>query len=101
MKKEIGIIGIGFLLVSGFIVGFLVNEVTDNRKLDGLWLKNYNQTEAKAKAQERDKLGDWVCVNIKGMTYNRALEVCNHEVGHEIFAEVCEKNMSKCLEVVN
>lgn len=43
--------------------------------------------------------GDWVCVNIQNMNYERAVEVCNHEVGHEIFAEECEKNMSKCFEV--
>jgi hypothetical protein len=40
--------------------------------------------------------GEWVHVNITDMPYKRALEVCSHEVGHEIFAEVCEKNMTKC-----
>jgi len=43
--------------------------------------------------------GEWVCVNIKGMSFERALEVCKHEVGHEIFAEACEKDMEKCMAV--
>ena len=42
---------------------------------------------------------DWVCINVKGMSFERAVEVCQHEVGHEIFAEICEKNMTKCYEV--
>ncbi|MFA6462370.1 MAG: hypothetical protein WCV90_08980 [Candidatus Woesearchaeota archaeon] len=45
------------------------------------------------------KGGDWISINIEGMSFERAYEVCRHEVGHEIFAEVCEKNMTKCLEV--
>jgi hypothetical protein len=34
------------------------------------------------------------------MDYKRAVEVCSHEVGHEIFAEKCEKNIEKCIEAV-
>lgn len=45
--------------------------------------------------------GDWVCVNVKGMKFDRAVEVCQHEVGHEIFAEICEKDMDQCLGVLN
>ena len=44
--------------------------------------------------------GDWVCVNVKDMTYERALEVCRHEVGHEIFAEECENNPELCFKLI-
>lgn len=44
--------------------------------------------------------GDWIHVNVNSLNYTRALEVCKHEVGHEIFAEVCENNFDKCLEML-
>lgn len=71
-----------------------------NRPIDGLWLKNYNETEKDNITQERDPIGEWVCVNIRGMTYQRAVEVCNHEVGHEMFAEHCEKNIDNCFKTI-
>ncbi len=40
--------------------------------------------------------GDFVCVNIKGMTIDSAISTCKHEVGHEIFARTCENDFSKC-----
>jgi len=58
-------------------------------------LKNYTKT--------REPRGDWVCVNVRGMTPKRALEVCRHEVGHEIFAEYCEQSQEgfdRCMEVI-
>jgi len=76
-------------------------ENISDRKIDGLWLYNYNESMKDNITQTRDSRGEWVCVNIQGMTYNRAVEVCQHEVGHEMFAEICEKNMSKCLGVMN
>jgi hypothetical protein len=35
------------------------------------------------------------------MSYDRAVEVCKHEVAHEIFAEYCDNdnNMEKCINV--
>ena len=48
---------------------------------------------------EQNSTGDWVCVNVEGMDFDRAVEVCKHEVGHEIFAEVCEANWSKCANI--
>ena len=71
-----------------------------NRPIDGLWLKNYNESMKDNITISRDPVGEWVCVNIRGMTYKRAIEVCNHEVGHEMFAEECEKNPERCFEVV-
>jgi len=102
MNKEIIFLVVMFILI--FSLGFfsfpLYQDYKNERTLNGLWLHNYNESDAKIKAQERDSLGDWVCVNIKGMEYDRAVEVCQHEVGHEIFAEICEKDMDKCFAVV-
>jgi len=70
------------------------------QKFQGLRLANYNHTSALRRAMDYEPRGDWVCVNIKGIDYKRALEVCAHEVGHEIFAEKCEKNFTKCMELM-
>jgi hypothetical protein len=87
----IEILGIIFLLVSSFILGWFVKPVSySEKKYDGCWYSVKNPTS----------LDDWVCVNIGDMSYERALEVCSHEVGHEIFAEECEKNITKCMEAV-
>ncbi len=68
---------------------------------DGLRMESKTKVEALSKAREYDRRGDWVCVNVRNMDFERAVQVCQHEVGHEMFAEVCEYNMSKCLEVIN
>lgn len=93
------------LFVIGGVVGYfsrdIYNEVANKRILDGLRLEAIDKKTALETAQNRDYTGDWVCVNIKGMDYPRAVDVCKHEVGHEIFAEICEKDIDKCFEVVN
>jgi hypothetical protein len=88
-----------------FAIGFfskdIYNAYSSQRFYDGIRFEaNNSQTAAIQTAQNMDYYGDWVCINIKGMDYRRAVEVCNHETGHEIFAEECENNMSKCLEAV-
>lgn len=45
--------------------------------------------------------GSWVHVNINKMNFQEALEICRHEVGHEIFAGYCQEspeNFEKCVE---
>jgi len=70
------------------------------RGMDGLYLGNWNETRVKEYTKGIDPRGDWVCVNVRGMEYERAVEVCNHEVGHEIFAEICESKPELCFNVV-
>ncbi len=82
---------IAFLFL-GFAIGGIVFqegciECEKERKYDGCWTQVKNSS--------------WVCVNIKYMSYERAVEVCHHEVAHEIFAEECEDNITKCMEVIN
>ncbi len=94
-----------FLVGIGIIIGILIHmsymDMQDKRAVDGLRMGGYSETQAKAKAYQKDSHGDWVCVNVHNMRFDRALEVCKHEVGHEIFAEVCEKDFDKCLGVLN
>lgn len=88
--------------VLGTIAFFGIQDLKEQQGfLDGIrFVGEYNQMEALKFANSQDA-GDWVCVNVKGMKFDRAVEVCQHEVGHEIFAEVCEKDMDKCLGVLN
>jgi len=81
----------GFGLILGILLTILyfnINPKVVFKCLDGLWTRNNCGFE-----------GSWVHVNINNITYARAVEVCKHEVGHEIFAEICEKNISKCLKI--
>ena len=64
-----------------------------DKKYDGLSFHgNYTHPEALDVAREYDDSGDWVCVNAKNMDYERAVTVCKHEVGHELVAEILEKD---------
>jgi hypothetical protein len=99
------------LLVGGGIgLGWFGNERykdgMNERILNGLYLKNYNESYAKETANEMDKRGDWVCINVAyDMTPKEAYQTCVHECGHkaytEIFAEACEKDFIKCLGWLN
>ena len=85
-----------FAILIGIITFFVALYISDRQSLtcddrivykclDGLWTRNAcNFTNS------------WIHVNINNMTMSRALEVCQHEVGHEIFAEICEKNFTLC-----
>jgi len=83
---EFDYLTIGFMLflvvVSGLIGYELksedIRDVVSPKQYDGCW------------ASITDGSGDWVCVNVEDMSYERALDVCQHEVGHEIFAESLE-----------
>ncbi len=96
------------IIISGILIlillGWFGNDVYRNwsnqREFDGLYMKNINYLGALNRATELDKFGNWVCVNIRGMSIKKAVEVCKHEVGHEIFAMSCEKNITKCLGII-
>ena len=82
-------------------IGWLSNDIFRyynlKRTIDGVYFQGeYTKFEATKEAYGLDKVGDWVCVNIKGMSYERAVHVCEHEVGHEIWAEICEKDNELC-----
>lgn len=109
MNKEnvkSGLIMLSIILLS-MIVGFGINEIyrdlTLQRQYDGLWIKAQDKVKTLETAYNYEDNGDWVCVNVKGMSYERAVETCQHEAGHEIFAEIVEKNpekIGKVMEVI-
>ena len=96
-------ISFSFLIGFGIVIGWAVNEVYSNygRNFDGFWIPERNYTEAQAFLKTKEPTGNWVCVNIKNMDYRKAVEICKHEVAHEIFARSCEKDVDKCFEVAN
>ena len=80
----------------------------ENKTHDGLRFEgNFSHPEAIRTAIEYDATGDWVCVNIKGIDYERAVQVCKHETFHEIWAECGESNnLTYCInkhdeEIIN
>lgn len=98
------LISLASLIVLSGVMGWFVNELwreySDYRVYNGLYIKNMTgKAETLAMAKDFDKYGNWICVNIKGMSVEEAFNTCRHEVGHEIFAKYCEDNLEKCLEV--
>lgn len=72
----------------------------NKRTVNGIWTGAETKHEALEQAYSRDSVGNWVCVNIDGMSYRDMVTTCEHEVGHEMFAQGCEGNITKCLEAV-
>lgn len=97
------LIGILILCFSMLIIGFNLNELyryySNKGLLDGLYLENYNDSGVLQKAYSLDSNSNWVCINVKGMEFKRAIQVCEHEVAHEIFALKCQDNITKCMEI--
>jgi hypothetical protein len=86
-------------------IGWFSNEyfinVKYHRELNGLrFVDNNSHIAAIERAQTYEPYGDWVCINVRNMDYTVALQTCQHEVGHEIFATACQNNFTKCLEAV-
>ena len=91
-----------FCFILGILSTLIYQEVMNYRVINGIWIPyNYNgattEQEAINVAKTYDTLGNFICVNIKGMDYKQMLETCSHEVGHEIFAQKCAKNIVGCL----
>ncbi len=65
----------------------------------GYWARNVTNTEFYSRLYDKDPKGNWIAVNIKNMSYERALAVARHEIGHEMFAEYCEANATLCFQL--
>jgi hydrogenase maturation factor len=104
--SKISAIFIGTLLISLGVAGtMLYQELKNQRLIDGIYAKGVTHEVAMEIANNMDKRGDWVCVNVAyDMPLERAYDVCIHECSHrafdEIFAERCEKDINKCLEII-
>ncbi len=75
-----------------FVFLFLFFSI-ENINYEGCWadIKETVESASGEITATIDK-GDWVCVNIQNMDYERAVEVCKHETFHEIWAECGESN---------
>jgi len=101
MKKLLMLALIVVVSVISLMVGMNINNNEGSSIYEGCWHDVQEQHFGEnGKVDATVDKADWVCVNVQGMSFDRAVEVCQHEVGHEIFAEICEKNMTKCFEVV-
>ena len=97
MKIEYILIGI-LLFLSGAIVSQLYNsyhpieitkECESQYAMDGVWVSDAKYL--------MNYTGSWACVNVGNIkSISRMIEECNHEIGHEIFARNCAKNITKC-----
>lgn len=90
----------------GVLATIIYQEYDYQKKFNGLRFEgNYTKYEAIAHAREWDSQGDWVAINVRGMSYGEAEATCNHECMHsaysEILSEACEKNFTKCGELIN
>jgi hypothetical protein len=101
---------IGVLFILFMCVGFITNEIIDNVKneriYNGLYIKDANNySMAIELSKTYDNKGDWVCVNVAyDMSMEDAYDTCVHECSHksfsEIFAEQCENDELKCLNIM-
>ncbi len=92
------------LLVTFFIIlagiGYYFGYSNSCNSIEGLLIRDANYTEVKDTTKFYDQKGDWVCANVEGMSFKRCVEVASHECGHELFAEMCERNKTKCEELI-
>ena len=104
MNEEITYFIIGIII--GIALGYCGYMVYNSyeRNYDGLYFKmnTTNKFTAQKAAIEIENDGHWICVNIKGMSYDDAVKTCRHEASHELFAECGEaNNISKCVNDYN
>ena len=93
------IIALVLLVIGTLIIGFATSQIYNGikevpqckqRQYEGCW----------ASVKSGEDRGDWVCVNVEGMEYERCVEVAVHECSHEIFAEKCENNKELCFDLM-
>lgn len=89
--------------IAGTIVFF---DITQTRVLNGLYINGaFSEENAMQFAKKKDFLGEWVCINVAyDMSPDKAYETCIHECSHSAFHEIwatkCEKNVTKCLDII-
>ena len=90
------------LFITVGVLGFLLNEIwhqtiakpvcdTTLAKVGGVWIYNLSRLSGYE--------GQFVCIRVDGKSLKQAYIDCAHEVGHETFARICEKNITKCLNL--
>jgi len=80
------------IMVGGYGIGFGTAILKKGHCVDGFYFRNQSRPQFYR--------GDWICINVEDMGYERALEVCRHEVFHEIWAECGESNkLEECINM--
>lgn len=86
------------LVTLGWLSNDIYREITLKKSVNGLWIgNNWSKSQAVDYAYNRESVGSWICINIKGMTIKEMQKTCEHESAHELFARYCENNITKCL----
>lgn len=93
------------MLTLGNIMGWLVNDIyryySDKRVLNGIYLGYAaNHSAALEEARGYDEWGNWVCVNVRGMSVKEIQETAIHESMHELFATYCTKHNDNCIKEI-
>lgn len=98
---------VGYMMLLFMLGGFLgwagneVYESHEKAKYLGIYKEDSSYKETRETTEYLDPYGDWVCINVRNKDYAESVATCKHEVGHEIFAEYCEDNIEKCMELAN
>lgn len=91
------------IFVCGGFAGFYFNDLMSEwgykKMVNGLYFKYGNETSVFKTAREIEPYGQWICVNVRNMKPQEALYTCQHEVGHEIFANYCENHIEECMNL--
>lgn len=85
-----------FILIAGIIFGICLTMLFIDLTEEDNCYKQYDSCWAAVQGADS---GHWISVNIDGMSFERAVEICKHEVGHEIFAEMCEDDIDRCFNI--
>jgi hypothetical protein len=98
--KYVFVFLLGILL--GIIVGLssinIYSEFQEKEELRGLRLTAENWTDALNISHSSNE-GNWICVRVNDITPTQALEICQHEVAHEIFATYCQTHFNECVNL--
>ena len=101
MKNKILIIILAICLIAiGWVGNEVYREYSNHRDFNGFFLQDATYKQSKEVANIKEKLGDWICINTRGMDFKDIVETCQHEAGHEVFAEVIEKHPEKINKVM-
>ena len=86
------------------VVGYMAYEeiITYDKLIDGLYFPDNTTTHSEVilSAYDYEREGKWVCINIRDMTFQAAVDTCTHEAAHEMFAGIIEKNPDKINQVM-
>jgi hypothetical protein len=91
------------LEISSFMVGWFSSNLYHDYNSPQGTVGMSIQHGTSEQIQELTGYGNWICVKVDDMNFSQMVEVCQHEAGHEIFAEIIEKypkKMDKVMEVL-